>query len=147
MICREMGTLWRFLTPVRLLGHKTPLWVHFQVVLPIFLNSAVNLGKNRYFNFPNRKGYANTLNANIVKMYVNVCWFPTLWSSDVIHRGKILLAFEMRWNISKLWQAISSPKVNIFWCVFFLFFRIWRVDYNSRIKNGGKFWEEHSFKY
>ena len=60
-----------------------PWWRHNSIVAPkiyifrssypFFWTQRSILYKKQYFNFPNRKGYANTLKANILKMYGNIC--------------------------------------------------------------------------
>ena len=65
-----------------------PWWRHNDIVAPdiyifrssypFFLTQRSILVKKQYFNFPNRKGYANALKANISKKYGNTYWISNV---------------------------------------------------------------------
>ena len=122
-----------------------PWWRHNDIVAPdiyifrssypFFLTQRSILVKKQYFNFPNRKGYVNTLKANISKKHGNIYWNSNVGLQWRQTPREILLAFEMCWQISKLWQAITSSKINIFWCVFFV-----RSVVMSRLQFANKKW-------
>ena len=117
---------------------QSDLVTHFQTMVPIFWIRLSFLLKTASIHLLDIKSHKNCLALPRWCFKENCQWFwPSVLQWRQIPRETFNLFLRGPKN-GELWQAITSSKLNIFWCGF-LFVQILEGDSVSQIEKEGKF--------